>query len=87
MHRQECLVAAMLDVAFAMAVYQDGALFGLSRRDTADVDQCLDDIVESMHIVVVEHQGAARVFHDGGLVIGLWGGEGAVGLHEMKIEN
>ena len=52
-HGQEGFVAAVLHYAFSFAMYQYGALFGLLYGVTADVHQCLDDIVEGVHIVVV----------------------------------
>jgi hypothetical protein len=54
-HGEECFVAAMLDGAFAMAVNKDGALLGLRGTDAADVDEGLDDVVEGVYVVVVEH--------------------------------
>ena len=58
-HGKKGLVAAVLDGAFAVAVHEDGALLCLRGADAADVHESLDDIVESMHIVVVEHQTTA----------------------------
>ena len=49
----------MFDGAFAVAVDDDGALLGLGGGDAADVDEGFDDIVEGVHIVVVEHQAAS----------------------------
>ncbi len=45
-----------------MAVDQYAALFGLGGGDTAYIYQCLDDIVESVYVVVIEYKTASRVF-------------------------
>ena len=68
-HGQKSVVASMLDGAFAVAVYKDGALLGLGIGDAADVHECFDDVVESMDIIVVKHKVASRVFEDCGIVL------------------
>ena len=52
-------------------MYQYGALFGLLYGVTADVHQCLDDIVEGVDIVVVQHQMATDVIEHGCVVLRL----------------
>lgn len=64
MHREELLVAACFYDAFASVVNHDGALLRLLVGMAADVHQSLDDVVESVVIVVVEHQFAAVVVQD-----------------------
>jgi hypothetical protein len=54
-HREKLVVGTMLDGAFPMAMDEDGTLLGLFGRVAADVDKCLDNIVEGVNIVVVEH--------------------------------
>ncbi len=68
-HGQEGLVAAVLDGAFAVAVHQDGTLLCLRDADAADVDEGLDDIVEGVHVVVVQHKTTAGVFQHCGIVL------------------
>ena len=55
MHGKKFRVGAMFNGAFAVAVDEDSALFGLLGGVAADVDERLDDIVESVHVVVPEH--------------------------------
>ena len=69
MHGQECLIVAVFDSAFAMAMNQNGALLGLGGADAADVDKSFNDIVEGVYVVVVEYQTAARVFEHIGLLL------------------
>ena len=52
MHREQFGVGTVLDCAFTVTVDKNGALFGLFFGMTADVDECLDDVVEGMDIVV-----------------------------------
>ena len=59
MHGQEVVVAAVLDGAFAVAVDKNGALLGLSIGDAANVHKRLDDVVEGVDVVVVQHEAAA----------------------------
>ena len=58
-HGEQGLVASVLDGAFAVAMDEDGTLFGLDGRDAADVNECLDDIVESMHVVIIQDKTTA----------------------------
>lgn len=61
----------MFDCAFPVAMDQDGTLFGLFGCVTADVDECLDDIVKSVNVVVPQHQLAATVFKHNSLIFRL----------------
>ena len=61
MHGQQVGIGAVLDGALTMTMNQDGALLSLLLGVAADVHQGLDDIVEGVYIVVVEHQTAAVV--------------------------
>ena len=72
-HGEERVVAAMLDGAFAVTVYQYGALLGLRGGDAADVYKCFDDIVKSVDIIVVKDEAAARVFQHFGFSLCLGG--------------
>ena len=68
-HGQKGVVAAVFDGTFAMTVDEDGTLFGLSVRYATDINECFDDVVESVNIVVVQNKVAARVLEDGGFVL------------------
>ena len=70
-HGQECLIVAVFDGAFAVAMNQNGALLSLGGADAADVDKSFNDIVEGVYVVVVEYQTAARVFQHCGIVLSL----------------
>ena len=72
MHGEKCVVAAMFDGAFAVAVDEDGALLSLGIGDTTDVDEGFDDVVEGVDVIVVEDEAASRIFKDVGLI--LWEG-------------
>ena len=71
-HGEQLFVAAVFDGAFAASVDDDGALFCLFVGVAADVDKGFDDIIESVHVVVVEHQLATAIFQHGGFVFSLW---------------
>ena len=55
-HGEKFGVGAMFDGAFPVAMHEDGTLFGLLGGMSADVDKRLDDVVESVDIVVPKHQ-------------------------------
>ena len=49
----------MFDSAFAVAVHEYSALLCLRGADAADVDKGLDDVIEGVDVVVVEHQATS----------------------------
>ena len=71
MHGQQVGVGTVFDGTFPVAMDQDGALFGVLYSVTADVDERLDDVVECVHIVVVEYKAASIVLKDSCLVFRL----------------
>jgi len=70
-HGEEGVVAPVFYGAFAVAVDEDGALFGLLVGDAADVDERFDDVVEGVYVVVVQYEAAAGVFEYGCFVVRL----------------
>lgn len=54
-----------------MTVNQNGTLLGLFGGVAANVDKCFDYIVESVHVVVVEHQLATAILQYGSFVVSL----------------
>lgn len=61
MHWQKIFVASRLHDAFTCVVYHYGALLRLLVSVAAYVDERLDDIVESVIVVVVDHQLASVI--------------------------
>lgn len=76
MHGQEVAVGALFDDAGSVAVDEDGALFGLLFGVSADIYKSFDDVVEGVHVVVVEEEAATAVFEHGGFFGGLWANVG-----------
>ncbi len=52
-HREQCFITAVLDYAFAFAVYYDSSLLGLVHGVAADVNESLYHVVEGVYVVVV----------------------------------
>ena len=61
MHGEQLLIASCLDDALAGVVYHYGTLLGLFVSVAADVDECFDDIVEGVVVIIVDYQFATAV--------------------------
>lgn len=56
MHRFQHFHTSRFHCALALKVNQNGALLGLFRRMPADFDEAVDNVIEGVHIIIIDYE-------------------------------